>query len=58
MRRFDLDRDQQWLCSLCGGPVDFMGNLGDLTHGSCRHCGMWFSKPREENSEETCEELD
>jgi len=31
-------------CSLCNGPLEFMGTLGNLRHFRCRNCGMWSSK--------------
>jgi hypothetical protein len=36
-------------CQMCGGPLGFMGALGQLEHYRCRNCGAEFSvrKPQE-----------
>lgn len=32
-------------CPVCDGPGQYLGQLGDLDHWTCRHCGMQFSTP-------------
>ena len=36
-------------CSLCNGPIDLLGVLGNRAHGVCRNCGMHFNKPLTED---------
>lgn len=36
-------------CELCEGQLGVMGQLGDREHLLCRDCGMWFSRPAEDN---------
>jgi len=31
-------------CKICGGQLQFLGQLGLLRHLQCRNCGMSFSK--------------
>jgi len=35
-------------CTLCGGQLYELGQLGDLMHMRCRQCGMQHSTPVEE----------
>ena len=32
-------------CSHCGGECVVLGDLGDLRHLRCRHCGVQFCRP-------------
>ena len=32
------------ICTLCGGPVGYLGQLGNRIHYQCRNCGMGSSK--------------
>lgn len=32
-------------CGCCGGECVVLGDLGDLRHLRCRHCGAQFSRP-------------
>jgi hypothetical protein len=38
-------------CSLCGGDLQFLGQLGRLIHSRCRACGMVFNEESEEGEE-------
>src|SRR6185437_7783437 len=31
-------------CHLCGGPLVFLGQLGNEVHSRCRNCGMNFDE--------------
>ncbi len=39
-------------CPTCGGDGVPLGTLGKLDHFRCRHCGMQFNVPNEDEPEE------
>lgn len=36
--------ETDWNCSMCFGPVEPMGKLGEKQHGRCRGCGVTQSR--------------
>lgn len=36
------------MCTLCGGELMLLGQLGRLVHVTCRNCGMQFSHEADE----------
>lgn len=32
-------------CALCSGPLALLGELGNLRHYRCRHCGADWTRP-------------
>ncbi len=36
-------------CQMCGGPVMYLGHLGNRAHFQCRNCGMQFSNEIQKN---------
>lgn len=37
--KFEADDHDGPTCPTCGGPVVYMGELGDVIHFRCRNCG-------------------
>ena len=55
----EIDDDDEEIaleCQLCGGPLIYLGILGQLIHSRCRNCGMQFSHPVEDGEIEEEEE--
>ena len=44
-------------CSVCNGPLCYLGTLGNVDHWRCRYCGSQESTlidPDEENHDDDC----
>lgn len=38
-------------CPVCNGPTTLLGQLGNVTHGRCRNCGMTYAVTMEDEDE-------